>query len=85
MFDAGPTGDKVNSSKPPDIYSFDEDSSDALSPSSTSASPGESGGNETTSTPSGLNSPIQVHLELSQFLKHVLSLSALIPINLAGG
>lgn len=71
MFDAGPTGDKVNSSKPPDIYSFDEDSSDALSPqqpagqqspSSRSASPRESGGNEATSASSKLNSPIQVHL-----------------------
>ncbi|XP_074513523.1 myocardin-related transcription factor B isoform X2 [Sebastes fasciatus] len=55
-------------SKPPDIYSFDEDSSDALSPkqpasqkspSSTSASPRESGGTEATSASSNLNSPIQ--------------------------
>lgn len=77
MFDAGPTGDKVNSSKPPDIYSFDEDSSDALSPSSTSASPGE---NETTSSSSKLNSPIQVHFELLHFIKHGPSLSTLNPI-----
>ncbi|XP_038559325.1 myocardin-related transcription factor B isoform X2 [Micropterus salmoides] len=61
-------GGKANSSKPPDIYNFDEDSSDVLStqqpasqqsPSSTSASPRESGGTVTTSTSSNLNSPIQ--------------------------
>ncbi|XP_070838176.1 myocardin-related transcription factor B isoform X1 [Chaetodon trifascialis] len=61
-------GDKANYSKLPDIYSFDEDSSDALSPqqpasqqspSSTSASPRESGGTEATSTSSNLDSPIQ--------------------------
>ncbi|XP_035510325.1 myocardin-related transcription factor B isoform X1 [Morone saxatilis] len=59
-------GDKANYSKPPDIYNFDEDSSDALSPqlpasqqSPSSASPRESGGTEATSTSSNLNSPIQ--------------------------
>ncbi|XP_076609726.1 myocardin-related transcription factor B isoform X1 [Chaetodon auriga] len=61
-------GDKANYSKLPDIYNFDEDSSDALSPqqpasqqspSSTSASPRESGGTEATSTSSNLDSPIQ--------------------------
>lgn len=84
VFDAG---DKANDSKPPDIYSFDEDSSDALSPqqpasqhspSSTSTSPRESGRNEATSTSSKINSPIQVqpHLEPLQFIKHVLPISA---------
>lgn len=87
VFDAGPTGDKANDSKPPDIYSFDEDSSDALSPQqpacqhspgSTSASPRESGRNEATSTSSKINSPMQVqpHLEPLQFIKHVLPTSA---------
>ncbi|KAI3359166.1 hypothetical protein L3Q82_002699 [Scortum barcoo] len=61
-------GSQTNSLKPPDIYNFDEDSSDALSPqqlagqqspSSTSASPRESGGTDATSTSSNLNSPIQ--------------------------
>ncbi|KAM9346491.1 myocardin-related transcription factor B [Symphorus nematophorus] len=62
-------GDKANYSKTPDIYNFDEDSSDASaspqqpasqqSPSSTSASPRESGGTETTSASSNLNSPMQ--------------------------
>ncbi|XP_022595348.1 MKL/myocardin-like protein 2 isoform X1 [Seriola dumerili] len=61
-------GDKVNYSKTPDVYSFDEDSSDALSPeqpssqetpSSTSASLRESGGTEATSSSSQLNSPKQ--------------------------
>uniref|UniRef100_A0A3Q3WNV4 Phosphatase and actin regulator n=1 Tax=Mola mola TaxID=94237 RepID=A0A3Q3WNV4_MOLML len=59
----------VNHSKPPttpDIYSFDEDSSDALSPqqpssqqspSSISASPRESGGN----APPKMNSPMQIN------------------------
>lgn len=79
MFDVGPTGGKTNDSKPPDIYNFDEDSSDALSPlqpasrqspSSTAASPRESGVTEATSTSSNLNSPIQVHqyLEPLQFI-----------------
>ncbi|XP_049926035.1 myocardin-related transcription factor B isoform X1 [Epinephelus moara] len=61
-------GEESKRSKPPDIYNFDEDSSDVLSPqqpasqqspSSTSASPRESGATETTSTSSNLNSPIQ--------------------------
>ncbi|TMS15422.1 Myocardin-related transcription factor B [Larimichthys crocea] len=61
-------GDKAKCSKPPDIYNFNEDSNDALSPpqpasqqspSSTSTSPRESGGTEVTSTSSDLNSPIQ--------------------------
>ncbi|XP_044036472.1 myocardin-related transcription factor B isoform X1 [Siniperca chuatsi] len=61
-------GGKANYSKPTDIYNFDEDSGDALSPqqpasqqcpSSTSASPTESGGTEATSTSFNLNSPIQ--------------------------
>ncbi|XP_034075988.1 myocardin-related transcription factor B isoform X1 [Gymnodraco acuticeps] len=61
-------GGEVTCSKPTDIYNFDEDSSDALSPpqpasqkssSSTSASPKESGGTEATSTSSNLNSPVQ--------------------------
>ncbi|XP_070778967.1 myocardin-related transcription factor B [Enoplosus armatus] len=61
-------GGKTDNSKPPDIYNFDEDSSDALSPqqpasqqspSSTSISPRESGGTEATSTSSNVNSPIQ--------------------------
>lgn len=69
MFDSCPTGGEVTCSKPTDIYNFDEDSSDALSPpqpasqkssSSTSASPKESGGTEATSTSSHLNSPVQV-------------------------
>ncbi|XP_078125651.1 myocardin-related transcription factor B isoform X1 [Sander vitreus] len=56
--DVGPTGGEANCSKPPDIYNFDEDSDDALSPQqpasqksprSTSASPRESGGTEATS------------------------------------
>uniref|UniRef100_A0A3Q1HFX6 SAP domain-containing protein n=1 Tax=Anabas testudineus TaxID=64144 RepID=A0A3Q1HFX6_ANATE len=66
--------DKANYPKTPDVYKFDEDNSDALSPeqpaswetpSSTSASPRESGGTEADSTSSQLNSPIQVrqHLE----------------------
>ncbi|XP_078125655.1 myocardin-related transcription factor B isoform X5 [Sander vitreus] len=51
-------GGEANCSKPPDIYNFDEDSDDALSPQqpasqksprSTSASPRESGGTEATS------------------------------------
>ncbi|XP_026180831.1 myocardin-related transcription factor B isoform X2 [Mastacembelus armatus] len=58
--------DKAN--KTPDVYKFDEDSSDGLSPeqpanqeapSSTSASPRESGGTEVTTTSSQLNTPIQ--------------------------
>ncbi|KAK5913614.1 hypothetical protein CgunFtcFv8_008130 [Champsocephalus gunnari] len=61
-------GGEVTCSKPTDIYNFDEDSSDALSPpqpasqkssSSTSASPKESGGTEATSTSSHVNSPVQ--------------------------
>ncbi|TKS92136.1 MKL/myocardin-like protein 2 [Collichthys lucidus] len=61
-------GDKAKCSKPPDIYNFNEDSNDALSPpqpasqqspSSTSTSPRESGGTEVTSTSSDLNSPIE--------------------------
>ncbi|XP_071326430.1 myocardin-related transcription factor B isoform X2 [Trachinotus anak] len=61
-------GDKVNYSKTPDVYSFDEDSSDALSPeqpssqetpSSTSASLRESGGTEATPSSSQVNSPKQ--------------------------
>ncbi|XP_040013832.1 myocardin-related transcription factor B isoform X3 [Xiphias gladius] len=60
-------GDKANYSKTPDVYSFDEDSSDTLSPeqpsnqetpSSTLASR-ESGGTEATSSSTQLNSPIQ--------------------------
>ncbi|XP_029292652.1 myocardin-related transcription factor B isoform X2 [Cottoperca gobio] len=66
--DAGPTGGEVNDSKPTDVYNFDEDSGDALSPQqpavqkspgSTSASPRGSAGTEATSTSSDLNSPIQ--------------------------
>uniref|UniRef100_A0A7N6AWN2 SAP domain-containing protein n=1 Tax=Anabas testudineus TaxID=64144 RepID=A0A7N6AWN2_ANATE len=54
-------GDKANYPKTPDVYKFDEDNSDALSPeqpaswetpSSTSASPRESGGTEADSTSS---------------------------------
>lgn len=82
---AGPTDDKANYSKLSDIYNFNEDSSDALSPqqpasqqspSSTSASPRESGGTEAASTSSNLDSPIQVHqcLQQLQFIK--LSMSA---------
>ncbi|XP_070703834.1 myocardin-related transcription factor B [Pempheris klunzingeri] len=61
-------GAKKTYSKSPDIYSFDEDSSEALSPqqpashqspSSTAASPRESGGSEAASTSPQLNSPIQ--------------------------
>ncbi|XP_068613175.1 myocardin-related transcription factor B-like [Brachionichthys hirsutus] len=59
----GPTGDKVIYSKPPDMYSFEEDSSDALSPeqppSSTSVSPSESGGTEAVVTSSNSNTPMQ--------------------------
>nr|XP_046271978.1 myocardin-related transcription factor B isoform X2 [Scatophagus argus] len=64
----GPTDEKTNYSEPPDIYSFDEDSSDTSSsqqpasrpsPGSTSASPRECGGTEATSTSSNLNSPTQ--------------------------
>ncbi|XP_063759980.1 myocardin-related transcription factor B isoform X2 [Eleginops maclovinus] len=60
---------EVTSSKPTDIYNFDEDSSDALSPpkpasqkspNSTFTSPKESGGTEATSPSSNLNSPIQL-------------------------
>ncbi len=87
MFDVHPTGVKANSTKPPDIYSFDEDSSDALSPpqpasqqspSSTSASPKESGGPEATSVSSNLKSPPQVHqyLEPKHVIKHKVSMSA---------
>ncbi|XP_035852396.1 myocardin-related transcription factor B isoform X4 [Sander lucioperca] len=56
--DVGPTRGEANCPKPPDIYNFDEDSGDALSPQqpasqksprSTSASPRESGGTEATS------------------------------------
>ncbi|XP_034750605.1 myocardin-related transcription factor B isoform X3 [Etheostoma cragini] len=56
--DAGPKGGDANCSKPPDIYNFDEDNGDVLSPQqpanqksprSTSASPRESGGNDATS------------------------------------
>ncbi|XP_032394122.1 myocardin-related transcription factor B isoform X2 [Etheostoma spectabile] len=56
--DVGPTGGDANCSKPPDIYNFDEDNGDVLSPQqpanqksprSTSASPRESGGNDATS------------------------------------
>lgn len=71
MFDVGLVGDKANHhSKTPDVYSFDEDSSDALSPeqpssqetpSSTSASLRESGGTDATSTSCQLNSPKQVN------------------------
>ncbi|XP_042360906.1 myocardin-related transcription factor B isoform X3 [Plectropomus leopardus] len=61
----GPTGGEANCSK--DIYNFDEDSSGALSPqpasqqspSSTSASPKESGRTEAASTSSKLNSSIK--------------------------
>ncbi|XP_069571636.1 myocardin-related transcription factor B isoform X2 [Brachyistius frenatus] len=61
-------GGKENPSETPDVYNFDEDSSDALSPqhparqqspSSTSASPRESGGTEATSTSSDVNTPMQ--------------------------
>lgn len=65
MCDAGLTGGKGNSSKTPDVYKFDEDSSDAVSPeqpssqeapSSSSASPGESGGADVDSS----STPVQV-------------------------
>lgn len=83
MFDVGLIGDKANYSKTPDVYSFDEDSSDTLSPeqpsnqetpSSTLASR-ESGGTEATSSSTQLNSPIQVNQypQPLQFLKHKLS------------
>ncbi|XP_068584191.1 myocardin-related transcription factor B isoform X1 [Cebidichthys violaceus] len=59
-------GGEANGSKPPDIFNFDEDSSDALSPqrpasqkSPSSTSQKESGGTEATSASSYLNSPIQ--------------------------
>ncbi|XP_008302596.1 MKL/myocardin-like protein 2 isoform X2 [Stegastes partitus] len=64
-------GGDTDGSKTPDVsdvYNFDEDSSDALSPqlpasqqspSSTSASPRESGGTEATSSSSNLHTPIQ--------------------------
>ncbi|XP_068191959.1 myocardin-related transcription factor B isoform X2 [Antennarius striatus] len=70
----GPTGDKVIYSKPPDIYSFEEDSSDALSPeqpsrqqspSSTSTSPNESGGIEAVVICSNTNTPIQANSQSS--------------------
>ncbi|KAM3598104.1 uncharacterized protein V6R79_013481 [Siganus canaliculatus] len=56
--------DKVNPSKPEDIYSFDEDSSDShsqQSPTSTSTSPRDAPGSEPTSTSSSTdsNSPAQ--------------------------
>ncbi|XP_036945899.1 myocardin-related transcription factor B isoform X3 [Acanthopagrus latus] len=60
--------DKANFSKSPDIYNFDEDSSDAFSPqqpasqkspSSTSASPRELAETETTTSSSNLKSPMQ--------------------------
>ncbi|KAF7647000.1 hypothetical protein LDENG_00179280 [Lucifuga dentata] len=60
--------EKVNKPKTLDVYNFDEDSSDALSPdkpssqeshSSRSASPKESAGAEATPTSSHLNSPVQ--------------------------
>lgn len=86
MFDVGLVGDKANHhSKTPDVYSFDEDSSDALSPeqpssqetpSSTSASLRESGGTDATSASCQLNSPKQVnHCNPLQFLRHELSSS----------
>ncbi|XP_050929989.1 LOW QUALITY PROTEIN: myocardin-related transcription factor B [Lates calcarifer] len=61
-------GDKPNYSKTPDVYHFDEDSSDAVSPeqpssqethSSTSTSLRESGGTEASSSSSKLNSTKQ--------------------------
>nr|XP_020466182.1 MKL/myocardin-like protein 2 isoform X3 [Monopterus albus] len=61
-------GYKAHSCKTPDVYKFDEDSSDALSPeqpasqetpSFTSACVREPGGTEATSTSSQLNSPVQ--------------------------
>ncbi|XP_040918531.1 myocardin-related transcription factor B isoform X2 [Toxotes jaculatrix] len=61
-------GDKAKSSKTPDVYNFDEDSSDALSPEHPSsqetpspslASLRESGKTEATSSSSQLNSPTQ--------------------------
>lgn len=84
MFEAGPTDDKANESKPADIYGFDEDSSDALSPqqpasqkspSTSSGSPRESGGNEATSASSKINSPTQVqpYLESLPFIINALS------------
>ena len=70
MFVVGPAGDKANFSKSPDIYNFDEDSSDAFSPqqpasqqspSSTAASPRELAETETTASSSNLKSLMQVH------------------------
>ncbi|CAK6971207.1 myocardin-related transcription factor B isoform X2 [Scomber scombrus] len=61
-------GDEANYPKTPDVYNFDEDSSGALtpeqthiqeSPSSSSSSLRESGGTETSSVSSELNSSIQ--------------------------
>lgn len=79
MCNAGLLGDKANYPKAPDVYKFDEDNNAALSPeqpaswetpSSTSASPRESGGTEADSTSSQFNSPIQVRQnpELLQFI-----------------
>lgn len=62
-------GDKVTYPKAPDVYRFDKDNNAALSPeqpaswetpSSTSASPSESGGSEADSNSSQFNSPVQV-------------------------
>ncbi|KAK2833241.1 hypothetical protein Q5P01_017130 [Channa striata] len=62
------TGGKTNVPKAPDVYTFNEDSSDALSPeqlpsretsSSTATSPEEAGATEAISTSSLGNSPIQ--------------------------
>ncbi|XP_034396418.1 myocardin-related transcription factor B [Cyclopterus lumpus] len=62
----GPTGGEENRSKPPDVFNFGEESSEALSPQRPARqttpscnSQRESGGTEATSTSSYLNSPIQ--------------------------
>jgi len=71
--DAGPAGSKADHCKtlhPSDVYNFDEDSSDALSPQhpasqespcSTLASPQECGGTEVTYISPNLSTPSQVH------------------------
>lgn len=79
MCDAGLVADKASYSMTPDVYKFDEDNSDALSPEqpasqettgSISDSPRESGGSEADSTSSQLNSSIQVHHYLETITIH---------------
>ena len=81
MFDVGLTGEKSNYSKAADVYSFDEDSSEALSPEQppgqetpvcTSTSVRESAGTEAASSSSQLNSAVQVNLQPLQILKQKL-------------